>query len=267
MWGIRILFPIGIPKVYHQTVGYYQKISDPQPDLWATLTHTLIILNDTAIDSIINVTAVMDPSSLHLPQVCIEISFNNLTTHILAPRIVGGNQSWTGQMHENETKIQRTTLMFDQGDGIYHIAGRASAFDSKGSTMGFVTNYYIKVQGEKIVKVMDPQEWVRETGNTEMEAVQLNVPVNVACTWASNNSYVDIKLTNFETPNLTIRGVGGVWPEIAITSNATETTLNHGETVIFRVTGSFAHGTKYTFWIPYSTNGEVFTFNFDTTPP
>lgn len=169
-------------------------------------------------------------------------------------------------MHENETKILRTTLIFDLGDGYYHIMGRATAY-SPGIIEGFVTNYYVKVEGGKIVKVMNHQEFWREIPwDTKMDSGRINVPVLISCVWASDNSYFDIKLANLDATNLTIRGVE-VWPEMAITSNATETVLTRGETVVFRVAGSFVPGAIYTVGIPHNTNGKEFTITYRITSP
>lgn len=278
IWGIDTLFPIGIPKVYSQIANKQTlerqamgRMGLPMPYPWAEINHTLIILNDTVIESTLNVTAVLElgregayaPSTVNFTVI---VEFSLGSSDALSPTLIDGNLSWSGEdLPVNQTRILKAILALDKGDGIYCIGGgtrwiryfQTLGGDISHSMEGYGTAYWIIVEDERIVKVMDYLEYV-DWLNARPPAESRHVaPVNVSCTWAQDNSYVDIKMTNVKTSNIALRRVKRVQPEVPgmfpidFTSNMTRTTLAPGETTVIRVTANFVSKTKYTLWIVF----------------
>lgn len=183
-WVVNTFFSPGIPTVYHQIVcqppwDEGKIMSYP----WAQVNHTIIILNGTVIDSMLNVTAVLEPPRDRYDvnfTVKLLFSFHRYNA-TLSPTLIDGTLSWSGDLRVNQSKMLHTTFALDKGDGVYYIyggAGWVGYFQTEGgetsrASEGYGTRHWIKVEDGKIVKVMDYSkwlEWKQETGNTEIDA-------------------------------------------------------------------------------------------------
>ncbi|MDH5451315.1 MAG: hypothetical protein OEZ29_01925 [Candidatus Bathyarchaeota archaeon] len=172
-WGVNTLFPVGIPRVYCQIVDSQSLVGDkPKPYPWAQVNYTVVILNDTVIDGIINVTAVLEPprewGSARVVNFTVKNSFYIDCYDYIVPTLIDGTLSWSGDMHANQSKMLRVTLTLDKGDGMYCIGGGTGwirYFQTIGGEIshkseGIGAAYWILVENEKIVKVMDYVEYV-----------------------------------------------------------------------------------------------------------
>jgi hypothetical protein len=160
VWSIDIFFPIKRMVIYQQTVNYDIPSSKISPVDWAQLNHTIIVSDDNVIESVLTVTTKTEPP---YPNVKIEVYFG--TYPQLIPELVDGNLTWSGQMHENETKTLLTTLKLTT-DGKYFIGGQAVSYRPDGTSEGFGTVYYVTVDGGRISQVTD------ELGVTPYEEVK-----------------------------------------------------------------------------------------------
>jgi len=158
--SMDILFPIQRIIIYQQTVNYDVPSSKISPVDWARLNHTIIVSGDNVIESVLTVTTKTEPP---YPDVKIEIYFG--TYPQLIPELVDGNLTWSGQIHENETKTLLTTLRLTS-DGKYFIGGQAVSYLTDGTSEGFGTIYYVTVEGGRISQVTD------ELGETPHEEVK-----------------------------------------------------------------------------------------------
>lgn len=185
VWVGDTVFPIRhviSNMVFQQTVdrtegGSQQWTGKPTLEPWARITHTLVVLNGTTIESRLAVTALLMLTPVEPPgkNVSIELLLEGDYNDKVAV-VIDGNLSWSGMMyaciHHNHTsaystvdydkKVLWTRLTLDNGDGIYFIGGLA-AWNPAGTNYGTYikgevrlrTRYYLTVEDGNIVKVTD----------------------------------------------------------------------------------------------------------------
>jgi flagellin-like protein len=96
--------------------------------------------------------------------------------------------------------------------------------------------------------------WMGALTFTFMKTEELKI---ISHTWASDRSYIDLKVKNTGTGSLTLSEVRV--NDVVTTSNVTSTPLSPGSSVVIRVTKSFSSGVKYEFAI-LTTTGNKYTY-------
>ncbi len=158
--GISSFFPIRRVVAYYQLVDYDNlPTGKPIPAIWARINHTVLILNDSIIESIFTATVIDIP---YYQDAMIKMSFDDpgtLTTDDPVPQVLEGNQSWYGRSEEdlqvNQTITIYTKVTFDF-DAKYSLNGQVLNYDNAtGNGEGYGTVYYVTVEQGKIVKITD----------------------------------------------------------------------------------------------------------------
>lgn len=176
-WGIQSLFSA------HRFRAYYQLISASEPsDMpsdkptthhWASISHTLVVLDARNVVSMLVITAKEAP---YTQNNTIKIDFDDSYTYAsddTTPLVLDGNLSWSGifnkDLHLNETITIWTKLEFDR-DATYFVGGWVLSYSSDVITEGYGTAFYVTVEQGKIAKVTN--ELGHVPSSTELEAVE-----------------------------------------------------------------------------------------------
>lgn len=149
--GLNYLFPV--TRAYTQlSNGSANTIGEPSPTPWARLNHTLVATGNN-VESLLMVDAVMEPDPLP-SNVTIRIGFEPLDfdpAENLVPIVTDGDLVWSGEMHQGQSVMLRTTLKL-ASDGRYFIGGFAVS-SASWATMGAGTRLYVDVQWGAVVRV------------------------------------------------------------------------------------------------------------------
>lgn len=176
-WGIQSLFST------HRFRAYYQLVSTGQPSdvpsdkptahRWASINHTLVVLNAGNVVSILTITAKEAP---YIQNNTIKIDFDDPYTYASddpAPHVLEGNLSWSGvfnkDLHLNETITIWTRLEFNL-DATYFVGGWVLSYSSDVIAEGYGTVFYVTVEQGKIAKVTN--ELGHIPSSTELEAAE-----------------------------------------------------------------------------------------------
>ena len=162
-WGVLSLFSGGLATVYRQYVDPYSsgdsQAGKRQPQIWASINHTIVILEPNVIESILTVKALEAPG-ISNQTIGLSLDPNAYTMDDPLPEVLDGNLSWHGifgvDLHVNDTVTLWTKLRFNS-DAMYFVGGWVLGY-SPSSQEGYGTKYYIYVEQGKIVKVTDHRE-------------------------------------------------------------------------------------------------------------
>ncbi len=172
---MQSLFSMNLATVYHQYVDPYSpadsQVGKLQPQKWAFINHTIVILEPNVVESILTVKVQERP--VYRLNDTIELTFDDPYTYSKddpLPEILAGNLSWRGifnvDLHVNDTVIIWTQLRFNS-DAIYHVGGRVIS-ETTGSYEGYGTSYYFYVEHGEIVRVTDKRD-ISSSGQMEVE--------------------------------------------------------------------------------------------------
>jgi hypothetical protein len=159
-WGVRSFFFFSIQRgtAFYQVVDSFPVSGKPTPYPWARLNHTILILDNNILESIFVLTAKDTPP---YQDVKIEVSFDDPYTYSKdesAGHILEGNRTWSGKfgvdLQINQTITIYTKIRFDF-DAKYCVSGQMLSYRENGSSEGYGTVYYIRVEQGTIVKVND----------------------------------------------------------------------------------------------------------------
>jgi len=176
-WSIQSLFSANRFRAYYQLVSASQP-SDmpsekPTAHHWASISHTLVVLDARNVVSMLTITAKEAP---YIQNNTIKIDFDDPHTYASddpAPRVLEGNLSWSGifnkDLHLNETITIWTRLEFDL-DATYFVGSWVLSYSSEVIAEGYGTVFYVTVEQGKIAKVTD--ELGHIPSSTELDAVE-----------------------------------------------------------------------------------------------
>ena len=172
-WGVQSLFSTHLVRAYHQLVSAGQPTTGKlMPHRWASINHTLIVLDIRNVVSILTITAEETP---YVNNNTVKIDFDDPYTYSSddpAPTVLEGNQSWSGifdtDLSINQTIVIWTRLRFDS-DARYFVGGRVLSYSSNVIVQGYGTFFYITVEQGKITKVADELRRVPPSNEVEVE--------------------------------------------------------------------------------------------------
>ena len=131
-----------------QLVNYDMSGSKMSAVRWAQINHTIVLLADRRIESILTVTAITEPP---YPNALIGVYFS--PPGFKVPRLVDGDLEWTGAIHHDQTVVVRAVFELDE-DGKYFIGSKAVSYLGLAEE-GLGAVYYLEVGNGMIVKVTD----------------------------------------------------------------------------------------------------------------
>lgn len=180
-WGLQSLFSTHLVRAYYQLVSAGQPTTGkPMPHRWASINHTLVVLDTRNVVSILTITAEEAPFNKNNT---VKIDFDDPYTYSSndpAPTVLEGNQSWSGifdtDLTIGQTIIIWTRLRFDS-DATYFVGGRVLSYSCDVErpqgyiVQGYGTFYYVTVEQGKITEVTDEQGMV--PSSTQVEVVNL----------------------------------------------------------------------------------------------
>lgn len=166
-WGVQSLLSEHLATIYHQYVDPHSSADSQggklQPQKWASINHTIVILEPNVVESILTVKALEAPG---ISNDTIGLSLDPL------PEVLGGNLSWHGifgvDLHVNGTVTIWTKLRFNS-DAMYYVGGWVLGY-SPSSQEGYGTKYYFYVEQGRIVRVTDKPD---TSSSTQMETKKL----------------------------------------------------------------------------------------------
>lgn len=174
-WGIQSLLRESRTRVYFQLIDQNSPAGKISVNRWATINHTVLILSDSVVESILKVTAKQSPT---FQNITIKIDLDDPRTYTeddAAPQILEGDLSWSGKwnqdIHLNETITILTKLKFDF-DGKYFVGGQVISSSGDGSDEGYGTSYYFLVEKGKTVRVTNELDQIPPS--TEIETTKLS---------------------------------------------------------------------------------------------
>lgn len=153
-----------LATIYHQYVDPYSsadsQVGRPVPYKWASINHTIVILEPNVVESIMTVKVLEAP---WMKNDTIQLSFDDPHTYTHddpLPEVLSGNLSWRGifdvDLHVNDTVVIWTQLRFNY-DATYHVHGWVFS-EATGGYEGFGTSYYFYVEHGEIVRVTDKRD-------------------------------------------------------------------------------------------------------------
>lgn len=177
-WGIQSFFLAHRFRAYYQYVGAGDPgetpSEKPTAHRWASINHTLVVLDERNVVSILTITAKETPYTWNNT---VKIDFDDPHTYASddpAPLVLEGNLSWSGifnkDLHINETIMIWTKLEFDR-DATYFVGGWVLSYSSDVIVQGYGTVYYVTMEQGKITEVTD--ELRRIPPSTEVEVENL----------------------------------------------------------------------------------------------
>lgn len=177
-WGVQSLFSTNRFRAYYQLVSAGQPsdvpLGKPTAHRWASVNHTLVVLDARNVVSILTITAKEAP---YIQNNTIKIDFDDPYTYASddpAPRVLEGNLSWSGifdkDLHLNETITIWTRLEFDL-DTTYFVGGRVLSYSSDVIVQGYGTIFYVTLEQGKVAKITN--ELGQIPSSTEVEAEKL----------------------------------------------------------------------------------------------
>ena len=178
-WSVQNLFSGNLATVYHQYVDPNSpadsQVGKRQPQKWASINHTIIILEPNVVESVLTVKVLEAP---WISNTTIGLVFNDPYTYTSddpLPEVLDGNLSWHGifgvDLHVNDTVTIWTKLRFNS-DAMYYVGGWVNSYGLS-SQQGYGTFYYLYVEQGKIVRVTDHRE---TPTSTEVENKELPYP-------------------------------------------------------------------------------------------
>lgn len=149
-WGTSSFVVSGpiLQTDFVQLVNYDMSGSKLSAVRWAQINHTIVVLDDRTIESILTVTAIAEPP---YPNVLIGVYFD--PSGFKVPRLVDGDLEWTGALHHDQSVVIRATFELNE-DGKYFLGSKAVSYLGLAEE-GLGAVYYVEVGDGRIVKVTD----------------------------------------------------------------------------------------------------------------
>lgn len=119
-----------------------QHMGKPLSPSWGQINHTLKILGDNTVESILNITAVTEPP---LPYAIVIVQYGYVPG--LIPRNLEGDLYWSGDLLKNQT-INLSTKLVLENNGRYIIARTVYSY-----RLFYEMRYYVTVENNTITKV------------------------------------------------------------------------------------------------------------------
>lgn len=174
-WGLQSLFSTHLVRAYYQLVSAGQPTPDkPTAHRWASINHTLVVLDMRNVVSILTITVEEAP---YVKNNAVKIDFDDPYTYSSddpAPTVLEGNQSWSGifdtDLRIDQTIVIWTRLRFDS-DARYFVGGRVLSYSSDVIVQGYGTIFYVTLQDGKITEITN--EFGQIPASNEIEAEEL----------------------------------------------------------------------------------------------
>lgn len=139
---------IASQRDFVQLVNYDLPKSKISAVRWTQINHTIVLLAERRIESVLTVTAITEPP---YPNVLIGVYFN--PPDFKVPRLVDGDLEWTGAVHRDQRVVVRAIFELDE-DGKYFLGSKAVSYLGLAEE-GLGAVYYVEVQNGRIAKVTD----------------------------------------------------------------------------------------------------------------